>query len=272
MLQVVMQLGGIQPMEIAKLLQAERNKGGSSSIVSRSFALELAYILENFGNDGSDETSLILDLYLQGCRSLMLAVSYAQRTPARSQKLWESLIDYCLSEKHQELPIQSFAQTRRKSSGKTSKVDGSLFGSLLEAAALSGADLAHLVQQIPPGMSIEGLRPRLVSAVADSRFKVQMRELAREIAAWERRLLVRELEHRSRRGIRYFNPNQENDALRRRRLRCAVPSSWEATNAAAAPRSAASTAVLSPAQGLGRARTTAPRSDRHQPSLTIPIR
>jgi hypothetical protein len=261
-------------MEVAKLLQAERSKGGSASTVSRSFALELAYILENFGNDGSDETSLLLDLYLRGCRSLMLAVSYAQRTPARSEKLWESLIDYCLSDQHQEPPVQSFAQTApRKSPGKAGKVDGTLFGSLLEAAALSGADLAHLIRQIPPGMPVEGLRPRLVSAVADSRFKVRMQELARAAAEADRLALARELEHRSRRGVRYRRPDPEGGggggfgggSLRRR-----------LGEAAAA--TATGSAARSPPQDLVRARAgaaagaAAPRPDRYRPSLAVPIR
>jgi hypothetical protein len=80
--------------------------------------------------------------------------------------------------------------------------DGSLFGSLLEAAALSGADLAHLVAQIPPGMGIEGLRPRLVAAVADYRLKLLMHKSSAEIASEEKITLHRERTHRSRRGMR----------------------------------------------------------------------
>ena len=91
-------------MEIAKLLQAERSKGSNVAVLMRSFALELAYILEHFGDDGADESKLILELYLQGCRSLMLAVSYAQRTPSRSEQLWKSLIDHCLSDKQSQQP------------------------------------------------------------------------------------------------------------------------------------------------------------------------
>jgi hypothetical protein len=188
-------------MEIGKLLQLER-KGSAG--VSRIFALELAYIMEHFGDDSEEEARLILDLYLKGCLNLMLAVSYAQRALRHSSMLWETLIDYCLSEKKAEsASIKTASPTPKKAS--RSGADGSLFGSLLEAAALSGADLAHLVKQIPPGMAIEGLRPRLVSAVADYRLKVQIRQTTSDIATQERIALLRELEHRSRRGTRYDN-------------------------------------------------------------------
>ena len=47
-LKVVLQLGTIGAIEVAKLLEIER-RGGAG--VSHTFALELAYILENYGND-----------------------------------------------------------------------------------------------------------------------------------------------------------------------------------------------------------------------------
>jgi hypothetical protein len=260
-------------MEVAKLLQAERSRGGSSAVVSNVFALELAYILENFGGDGVDETRLILDLYLKGCESLMLAVSYAQRTPARSEALWESLIDYCLSDDNQKSTHRSPAQSSRKGPAKAIKADGSLFGSLLEAAALSGADLAHLVQQIPPGMSIEGLRPRLVSAVADSRFKVRMRQLTREIAVRESRMLARELEHRSRRGSRYGNSGPVGAG--RRPVRTA-PAPGPKELPASVPLGGGDRGTLvpppQPRSHPVRLERTAPREDRHRQSFAIPIR
>jgi hypothetical protein len=160
--------------------------------------------MEHFGDASEEEARLILDLYLKGCLNLMLAVSYAQRAQGHSSMLWETLIDYCLSKKEAESASIKTAYPTPKKVGR-SGADGSLFGSLLEAAALSGADLAHLVKQIPPGMAIEGLRPRLVSAVADYRLKVQMRQTASDIATQERIALLRELEHRSRRGTRYDN-------------------------------------------------------------------
>jgi hypothetical protein len=182
----VLQLGGIRPHEVGKTLEVER-KGGTG--VSRTFALELAYIMENYGDDAEAGARVILQLYLKGAMSLMLAVAYAQRVKEYSSALWETLINHCLSD------------TTKRLSGSAG-ADGSLFGSLLEAAALSGADLAHLVAQIPPGMAIEGLRPRLVAAVADYRLKLLMHKSSAEIASEEKITLLRERTHRSRRGMR----------------------------------------------------------------------
>jgi hypothetical protein len=120
---------------------------------------------------------------MKGAKSLVLAVSFAQRTPSHSSRLWTTLIDYCIAHE-----------------------SGRLFGSLLEASALSGADLASLVTKVPPGMSIEGLRPRLVAAVADYRLKLKMHETASESATQELISILQELGHRSRRGARYMFP------------------------------------------------------------------
>jgi len=163
---------------------------------SGSFALELAYILEHYGEIQKDSARVILDLYLSGCKNLMLAVSFAQRTRQFSPVLWEILIDHCLSTGGKE-------SDKEGSSGRQS-VDGARFGSLLEAAALSGADLARLVSQIPPGMAVEGLRPRLVGAVSDYRLKLQMRQNAAVIANAEKVSLLCEVAHRSRRGLRFW--------------------------------------------------------------------
>jgi vacuolar protein sorting-associated protein 41 len=149
--------------------------------------LELAYILEHYGDESETEAHIVLNLYMKGAKSMILAVSFAQRNKSYSSSLWKSLIRHCLD----------------KESGKEKHLDGSLFGALLEAAALSGADLAHLVTQIPPGMAIEGLRPRLVAAVADYRLKLKMHETASEGASQEMISLLREVSHRSRRGARY---------------------------------------------------------------------
>jgi hypothetical protein len=182
----VLQLGGIRPTEVGKTLEVER-KGGAG--VSRTFALELAYIMEHYGDDAEAGARMILQLYLKGAMSLMLAVGYAQRVKDYSSVLWETLINHCLN-----------GTTKPLSGG--AGADGSLFGSLLEAAALSGADLAHLVAQIPPGMGIEGLRPRLVAAVADYRLKLLMHKSSAEIASAEKITLHREQTYRSRRGMR----------------------------------------------------------------------
>lgn len=186
-LKTVLQLGGINPTEVAKQLQIQR-KGFAG--VSGVFALELAYIMDRYGEQSKENANIVLELYLKGARSLMLAVSFAQRSKEYKAELWKILIDYCLS------------NDKRKSEGAQVD-DGKLFGSLLEAAALSGADLASLVTKIPQDMSIEGLRPRLVGAVSDYRWKLQMHESANEVTGREMADLYKEYEHRSRRGRRY---------------------------------------------------------------------
>lgn len=188
-LKVILHLGAIGPVEVGKMLEIER-RGGAG--VSRTFALELAYIMENYGNDSESDALLILELYLKGAQSLMLAVAFAQRAKSHSAKLWEILIGHCLSTNAVE-----------STSTAMPRVNGNLFGSLLEAAALSGADLAHLVAQIPLDMQVEGLRPRLVAAVTDYRLKVLLHSTLTEIAADEKALLFREVARRSRHGMRF---------------------------------------------------------------------
>jgi len=115
----------------------------------------------------------------------MLGVAYAQRTKGYTALLWDKLIDHCLSP----------------------GAHGTSFGALLEAAALSGADLAKLVSRIPPGMVVEGLRPRLVAAVADYRLMVDIHRAAGDAARQEEVILIREVAQRSRRGARFVFPN-----------------------------------------------------------------
>ena len=191
-LKVVLKLGAISALGVGKMLEIER-RGGAG--ISRTFALELAYIMENFGSKTESDAQLILELYLRGAQSLMLAVAYAQRNKKFSTILWDTLVSHCLSETTED-----------------GSVDGTLFGSLLEAAALSGADLAQLVAKIPPGMQVEGLRPRLVAAVADYRLKVQLHETSSSIASDERLLLVRETSHRMRRGVRVGSVDEPSAA------------------------------------------------------------
>jgi len=126
----------------------------------------------------------------------MLAVAYAQRDTDYSNILWETLIQYCLE--------GGESKTVEYEEGK---IDGTLFGSLLEVAALCGADLALLVTSIPQGMNIEGLRPRLVAAVADYRMKLKMHEASTETCREDRLRLLQEVEHRSRRGMRQIKPS-----------------------------------------------------------------
>ncbi|CAB9522683.1 associated protein 41 homolog [Seminavis robusta] len=177
-LKTTLPLGGIRIADARTTLESERSKDEGVDF-SSTYALELAFCIEMYGNETEEEAEQVLDLYMKGTKSLVLAVSFSQRTTKYSSRLWKALIDYCLTHE-----------------------GGRLFGSLLEAAALSGADLAKLVKRIPTGMAIEGLRPRLVAAVADYRLKLKLHEAASEGATQEMISILQELSHRSRRGTR----------------------------------------------------------------------
>lgn len=194
-LEAALPLGGVIPVDVRRVLEIERSQdsdsnnntggddtvGGSRELSSPIFALELAYVIEKYNKQTETDALGILKLYLKGAQSLALSVSYAQRQKKFSSVLWDHLISYCL----------------KKAS------DGAIFGELLEAAALSGADLGRLVEQIPPGMVVEGLRPRLVAAVADYRMKLEIYEAAMAAGSEEEITLMREIGHRVRRGVRY---------------------------------------------------------------------
>lgn len=238
-------MGGIRPDEARRLLQAERtgNKQGLQSDVVQFphyFAIELAYVIEHFGKGSEENAKQILNLYLQGSKSLMLAVSYAQRNTSYSPQLWTILIEQCLQDDE----------------------NGSLFGSLLECAALCGADLAHLVTQIPQGMQIEGLRPRLVAAVADYRWKLKMHEAASIIGTNERAVLLRELTHRSKRGMRFSKLEQDESE------------SAAAASQAFSPRNSPARSALSKSDDDKKTVTRRPlaRPDRYRISFAVPLR
>jgi len=189
-LKAVLPLGGIGPVEARRVLEIERSKDAVNTSGTKDdprgfsspvFALELAYIIEMYSDQTETEAVGILNLYLKGAKSLPLSVSYAQRQKQFAPILWDILISHCLE--------------------KAS--DGAMFGELLGSAALFGADLARLVARIPPGMVVEGLRPRLVAAVADYRMKLEIYEAAMAAGSEEEVALMREIGHRSRRGVRY---------------------------------------------------------------------
>ena len=237
-----MPLGGIGAIEVGKMLEVER-KGGAG--LSRTFALELAYIMENYGSGTAEDSALILELYLKGVRSVMLAVSFAQRSTRHSSTLWQSLIEFCLSSNG----------AMGVSSAKKEK--GALFGSLLEAAALSGADLAHLVKQMPHGMAVQGLRPRLVAAVTDYRLKLQMHESASIIAVAEKTDIFREYSHRSRKGVRYEMPKK---------------SQYPSLTDSAQEKDNRPEGARANSENLRKSRRPRQRCDRYSVSLSIPIR
>lgn len=203
--------------------------------------------MERYGEGLLEDAVLVLELYLKGAESLVLAVSFAERCNKYSQTLWQTLIEYCLG---------SDDGTKETS---VTQEDGTLFGSLLEAAALSGADLAHLVKQIPTGMAIEGLRPRLVAAVADYRLKLQMHESADAIAVTEKIALLRECGHRMRRGV-FFDAQSQP----------AYPDSGDTEVLVGKRRQ--KQLDESGKRGLPSTLRTTMRQDRHRLAYSIPIR
>ena len=171
------------------------------------FAHELAFVIERSGSGSEDDAKEVLTLYLEGVVSLPLAVEYVERHTSFSTILWEALISYCLNAKIDE-PSDNDNDDGR---------NGQLFGSLLEVAARSGADLAHLVSKIPTGMSIHGIRSKLVTAISDYRFKLKINEDAAKILSDDKVSLLREQCHRSRRGVRIdLMRDVEKSSIKRR--------------------------------------------------------
>mmetsp|Transcript_36265 Transcript_36265/g.76434 ORF Transcript_36265/g.76434 Transcript_36265/m.76434 type:complete len:168 (-) Transcript_36265:55-558(-) len=119
-----------------------------------------------------------------------MAVAFAERNTEHSRILWDMLIEHCTT------PDPKSSDTNQNSAL------GALFGSLLEAAAHTGSDLASLVSRIPEGMSIEGLRPKLIAAITDYRYKVKIHEDVDNMLMDDKVSILRELSHLSRRGTR----------------------------------------------------------------------
>lgn len=161
------------------------------------FARELAHMIEWSGGSVTDDEAkaiedakTVLNLYLEGVVSLPLAVAYAERKTSHSAMLWEILVSYCLG------------TTTTTTTIKTPETSGVLFGSLLEVAARSGADLAHLIVCVPPEMCIEGIRPKLVAAISDYRLKLKIHQSASDVFLSDKVSLLRDQCHRARRGLR----------------------------------------------------------------------
>lgn len=174
--------GGVDAVTVRQRLDSYR--GGR--VDNPVFARELAFVTEKFGKGTLDESKEVLNLYLLGAKNLSMAVAFAERDTKHSIDLWKMLVDHCT--------------VSDPSSDASEK--GALFGSLLEAAAHCGADLASLVSSIPEGMSIEGLRPKLIAAITDYRHKVRIHEYTADALSEDKVSLLRELCHLSRRGER----------------------------------------------------------------------
>ncbi|KAL7454387.1 hypothetical protein ACHAWC_006029 [Mediolabrus comicus] len=181
-LRATIPLGGVDAVMVRQRLGSIRGGRLDNAV----FARELAFVIEKFGKGTLDEAKEVLNLYLLGAKNLLLAVAFAERDANHSKDLWQLLVAHCTA--------------TDPSSDASEK--GALFGSLLEAAAHCGADLSSLVSSIPEGMSIEGLRPKLIAAIADYRHKVQIHEYTSEALVEDKVNLLRELTHLSRRGER----------------------------------------------------------------------
>ena len=180
--------GGIQADDVREKLTTYR--GGS--VDSPVFARELAFVIESFGKGTVDDAKEVLQLYVRGEKNLYMAVAFAERNTKHSSILWDILVEYCTTVD----PSSSSSDTNQ------SGAQGALFGSLLEAAAHTGSDLATLVTRIPQGMSIEGLRPKLIAAISDYRYKVKIHEQVDNLLMEDKVSILRELSHVSRRGER----------------------------------------------------------------------
>ncbi len=127
----------------------------------------MAFVIENFFDGSVADAKEILQLYLCGAKkkTMFMAVAFTERNTTYSSILFDMLVEHCTTPDPTSNANQNSAM-------------GSLFGSLLEAAAHTGSDLASLVSRIPEEMSIEGLRPKLIAAITDYRYKVKMHEHA----------------------------------------------------------------------------------------------
>lgn len=187
--------GGVQAESVRERLAAVRGGRADNSV----FARELAFVIEKFGTKTTEDAKEILELYLYGAKNLYLAVSFAERNTKHSNMLWDLLVEHCTSPDLPNGETQDSAQL------------GALFGSLLEAAAHTGSDLGSLVSRIPQGMAIEGLRPKLIAAITEYRYKVKIHEQTDIILMEDKVSIARELNHVSRRGELIGNAQWEVD-------------------------------------------------------------
>ncbi|KAL7498251.1 hypothetical protein ACHAWT_006183 [Skeletonema menzelii] len=184
--------GGVDAITVRERLGSYR--GGR--VDNPVFARELAFVTEKFGKGTIEEAKEVLNLYLLGAKNLSMAVAFAERDSKHSKDLWKILVEHC-----------TISDPSSDASEK-----GALFGSLLEAAAHCGADLSSLVSSIPEGMSIQGLRPKLIAAIADYRHKVRIHEYTADALSEDKVGLLRELCHLSRRGERSAEKKVREDA------------------------------------------------------------
>lgn len=206
--------GGIKALEVREKLESIRSKTFTTNPSYLSlFARELAYVMEyNIISNGNtltlnkkkEDSRTIMELYLHNCgrSSLNLAVAFAERNTRHSKMLWDMLVSYCLG----------------TSDNNNRSLDGSLFGELLIVSAQCGADLSSLVSQIPEGMQIDNLRHMLIGAVSDYKLKLKLHENASHVLTGDYVELLRELAHKSRKGLRVLTSKSEKTVKSKREV------------------------------------------------------
>jgi len=205
-LRAALPYGGVQADNVRVKLETYRGGIADSPV----FARELAFVIEHFGKGTIEDAKEILQLYVRGANNLYMAVEFAERNIEHSIILWDILVQHCTTP-------DSTSDTNQNSAL------GALFGSLLEAAAHTGSDLASLVSRIPSGYAIEGLRPKLIAAISDYRYKVKIHEHVDNMLVEDKISVLRELSHISRRGERMVchqkTTGRSSNQLKVRRLK-----------------------------------------------------
>ena len=177
-LKSAMNLNGAKPSEARRLLQDRRDINIASSDKSNHiFSLELAFCIEKSGI-GKEDAIKVLRIYLDEVKSLSLAVQYVESVKDESGEMHHILNEILLED---------------------CKVKGQ-YGELLEVTARFGGDVATLVREMPQGTIVEGLIPKLVSAIKNYHLQLKMCESSFQIFNEDKVDKMREFLHRSRRG------------------------------------------------------------------------
>ena len=122
--------GGVQADNVRRSMETCQSGNADSPI----FARELAFVIENFFDGSVADAKEILQLYLRGAKKLFMAVTFAERNTTHSSILFDMLVEHCT-------PPDPTSDANQNSAM------GSLFGSLLEAAADTGSDVSFALLQ-----------------------------------------------------------------------------------------------------------------------------
>ena len=152
-------------------------------------------MIEKSGSGTEKDAKQIMMLYLEVSIFLDLTLSYAERNTKHSTILWELLMVYCLNS-------EEYKRKRDNEVIVQEGVDGMHFGCLLKIAANLRADLAHLVSHISKRMRIISIRPKLLSAISNYKFKRSLCKAASTTYFKDKVSLLHASNHRSRHGLR----------------------------------------------------------------------